>query len=185
MNVQDFLILFFSPTCRIVSVRCNTVCSFKPKSQRGKTLRNQRAPLSKKKKHNCTDLRSSCRCLGHRGLTIIIFPAAVRQRGPTAPLPLSSPLRSQRSRPSRSTLPSCHAHWSRTNHPRFPGSFPHCGRHSFPRHAIREVDKRRFCTSRMSSSRLPPSIHFSDRLLENSPFQDPISNSLFLKKLPP
>lgn len=203
MNVQDFFFAFSPQHAASCQLEVTRYVTSSPNPNEEKPCMTKE--LHSAKETDSTELRSSCRCLGHRGHAIIVFPAAVRQRGPTALLPLSSrpppallplPLRSQRSRPSRSALPSCHAHWSRTNRPRFPGSFPHCGRHSFPRHAIREVDKGRSCTSRMSSSRVfPPSIHFSDRLLENSPlsrsrikkkFTSPMfsNNSLSLKKLP-
>lgn len=54
---------------------------------------------------------------------------------PPSLLPVPSSL-GERSCRARFTLLGYHAHWSQTNRSHFPGSFPHCGSHSFTRHAI-------------------------------------------------
>lgn len=72
------------------------------------------------------------------------FEVTVRLRGTnhhlgssasSSPPPVPSSL-GERSCRARFTLLGHHAHWSQTNRSHFPGSFPHCGSHSFTRHAI-------------------------------------------------
>lgn len=174
------------------SLTRHTTGILKHESQQGKNPHNQRTPLGEKKNFYRPPPASTTETTQLSWLIAV----AVRQRGPAALLPLSP--ESQRARPSRSVLPSCHAHWSWTNRPLFPGSFPHWGRHSFPRHAIHEVNKESSCSSQMSSRHIFPSfMRFLDFFffLKNSTFLRPyfkrtfifsmfFNKSLFLRELP-
>lgn len=88
MNVQDFFFAFFPQHAASCQLEVTRYVTSSPNPNEEKPCKTKE--LQSAKETDSKELRSSCRCLGHRGHAIIVFPAAVRQRGPTALLPLSS-----------------------------------------------------------------------------------------------